>query len=316
MVHSVSVIILALAASSAVGTGYGFSEASILSGLFAGVALIGLPHGGLDHQVGTSLFSTVFRSGLQSRFLFFGSYLSVAAVVIAGWCIAPWLTVALFFAMSAWHFGLEEEDFRSELKWFEHLGVAVRGGAVIWCTCAFRPREVTALLEIISPLQDSFAGSIVSCLRIAAPLFVVLLAGDFYRCCRHGTTLSSWLHAFRLGGFVLMFATCPVLLSFAVYFCGWHSIRGLIHLRKDFQGSDLKFLQSLFPMSLLAIGFFATGLFFLQSQLTLSDAAIRTMFIGLSAVAVPHLLLHVVSDSFEGRGSKVGSNSEAIACPT
>jgi Brp/Blh family beta-carotene 15,15'-monooxygenase len=310
------VVILSVAASSAFGIGSGISETSILLLLLGGVSLVGLPHGGLDHRVGTSLFSKFCQNISLSRVAFYVSYLSVAAAVVAGWYLMPVATVVIFFAMAAWHFGLEEEDFHGDLKPLENLGVAVRGGMVIWCACLFRPAEVTTLLNMISPLRDSNVGAIVSSVAMASPVFFVLLAADFYRCYRRGTSRTAGLQALRLVSFMVMFAVCPVLLSFAIYFCGWHSIRGLVHLKESFQGTDSQFFLALVPMSLLAIALFAGGVLFFQTQQSLGDAAVRALFIGLSAVAVPHLLLHVAVDSLQSRPSETSERLEAMPCHT
>lgn len=315
MLHSVFVIIAAVTASAVLGTGYEINEGSILLLLTCGIALVGLPHGGLDHHVGTSLFSGFLPdNNVLSRVGFYVAYLSVAAIVLIGWYLSPLVTIVLFFTLSAWHFGLEEEERIDHLKWIDHLGVTARGGMVIWCTCLFQPQQVASLLETITPPQESYAHSITWAVGIAAPVFAVFLMADLYRCYRHLAVTSFVLHVVRVGGFALMFAMCPVLLSFAVYFCLWHSIRGLIHLRQDFPGDGLQLIRSLLPMSLLSIVLFAGGVFFYQSQLSLSDAVIRTLFIGLSAVAVPHLALHIVADSLRSPSAKLVTTPEAISC--
>jgi hypothetical protein len=107
-----------------------------------------------------------------------------------------------------------------------------------------------------------------------------------------------------------MFAVCPVLLSFAIYFCGWHSIKGLMHLRRDFEMSWPQLAMALLPMSVLAAGLFAGAASFYQSELSLADSTIRATFMGLSAVAIPHLLLHVISDALKSNAN-INTNAPA-----
>lgn len=49
-------------------------------------------------------------------------------------------------------------------------------------------------------------------------------------------------------------------------------------------------------MSVAALVLFGIGFLFVFDQ-NFSQAILQTVFVGLSAVAIPHLLLHVVTDS-------------------
>ena len=167
---------------------------------------------------------------------------------------------------------------------------------VIWCTALFRPAEVTSLLQTILPGDSAASSQIVLGLSVLSPVFAGLLAHDLIRCLGKLSRRDGFLSVLRIGSFALMFAICPVLLSFTIYFCGWHSIRGLINLRHSYEGSTKQLTRQLAPMSLLAILLFFGGFVFFRSELGAADATVRTIFIGLSAVAVPHLLLHVVDD--------------------
>ncbi len=105
------------------------------------------------------------------------------------------------------------------------------------------------------------------------------------------------LHLIRLLAFAILFATADPLISFGVYFCGWHSVCGLAHLREQFQYTNRELALNLLPISLLAIAVFAVGFAVSFSVNLLAPALVQTVFIGLSAVAVPHLLLHIVTDT-------------------
>ncbi len=116
---------------------------------------------------------------------------------------------------------------------------------------------------------------------------------------------SSWQHRIRLVSFALLFANANPLVSFGLYFCGWHSIRGLIHLHQQFGGSVGKFGFSLLPITAAALILFAIGFVFSPNFGQITPAILQTVFIGLSAVAIPHLLLHVVSDSLAIRPNRM-----------
>lgn len=313
MLHSILLSTIAVVISVTILGGITLSSSFVVGLLFFGVVLVGLPHGGLDHRVGVSLLNPLnvgrtFRESFIGRLAsFMITYLCVAALVVTGWYAVPTVTVLGFFALAAWHFGLEEEPNSTEPSWRQQFGIAARGGMVIWCTAYFRTGEVGELLQTILPTDAASGVWIAQSLHAIAPALALLLVFDLLR-------RRSVLEAVRVASFACMFAVCPVLLSFTIYFCGWHSIKGLAHLRRDFDGSGPQFARALLPMSLLAAALFAGGAYFYQSELSLADSAIRATFIGLSAVAVPHLLLHVVSDSLGANPEiKTGLDSSSDA---
>ena len=93
-----------------------------------GVALIGVPHGALDPLFGKRLLR---RFGKSWRVFFFGAYLLVAAAVVSNWYLAPVAACLLFFALSAWHFGLEEDYVAPVKSPFLRQILAVSRGSLI-----------------------------------------------------------------------------------------------------------------------------------------------------------------------------------------
>lgn len=291
-------------------SGLQVSPAVLAAGMAFGVLLIGLPHGGLDQKIGLSLLNK-FRRPVALA-IFFGSYLLVAATVIAGWFVSPQMTILAFFSLSAWHFGLEEET-RENLSWLDQLGGFARGGMVIWIPAYFQAEAVTNLLDMILPAGDVSVGiRVVNTILVCSPLFMALLLFDTVFSVRSTQTSFGGmthrdLHRIRVLAFAVLFATVDPLISFGVYFCGWHSIIGLVHLRDQFRFSNLELALKLLPLSLLAIALFVAGFGVSSSVNLFAPAIVQTIFIGLSAVAIPHLLLHVISDSFSLSVQRVGS---------
>ncbi len=313
MLYSNLLSIIAIMSGVTLLGGFALSSSVLVGLLFFGVILVGLPHGGLDHRVGVSLLQTLggdsrrresSRLGDQIGKLiaFITAYLFVAAIVVAGWYVMPTVTVVCFFAFAAWHFGLEEE-YSNDLSWWHHFGIAARGGMVIWCTAYFRTNEVGDLLQTILPTDAASGIWIAQSIQTVAPMLAMVLLADVLRCLSVANTI-------RIASFAFMFAVCPVLLSFAIYFCGWHSIKGLMHLRRDFEMSWPQLAMALLPMSVLAAGLFAGAASFYQSELSLADSTIRATFMGLSAVAIPHLLLHVISDALKSNAN-INTNAPA-----
>lgn len=309
MIHSMLYSLTAIGVCLLALAGWLPGPGWILAGLAVSVALIGLPHGGLDLRDGSHWLLTKRIGGVTSqlaaRIVFFLGYLLIAAGVVAGWMLLPTLAVLAFFVLSAWHFGLEEEpapagsvraDRHSTLS---HLGIAIRGGMVIWVPAWFAPLEMAELLQVILPAAEtasSLAFWLVGWFGTLMPLFLLGLIGDLARTSFKLPASAFAVHGLRVATTFFLLASAPLLLGFGMYFCVWHSWRGLEHLRQENGKSWYRLVQQIWPMSILAILLLLCGFAWESMRVGLSDAAVRVIFMGLSAVAIPHLLLHVVLD--------------------
>lgn len=288
-------------------SGFHATQTSVAIALAVGVLLIGLPHGSLDQKIGLGLFG---RLPITARWsLFLTCYLSVTAMVILGWFASPLITLSVFFCMAAWHFGLEEET-RSRLTWLQTLAAFSRGGMVIWVPALFQPEEVEFLITQIVPSHDSVvAVQTVGWIQLMSPLFLALLAFDFIVPGTDQPTIAGrpiiGEKRLRILSFVLLFALANPLVSFGVYFCAWHSVIGLRHLREHYGFSFRELSFHVAPMLSLAIALFAAGFLVSRMQNTLTPALVQTIFMGLSAVAIPHLVLHAIVDSIRLNGGGV-----------
>ncbi len=311
--HSVILSIAAalLSAASLMDLGVAQVNTVIVVALAMGVIAIGLPHGALDYHFGRRLFGWLPGGG--SSAVFFIAYLALMGLVVLGWYLFPVITVLGFFALAAWHFGEEEEEHHgsSNRNWLSFLAMVARGGMVIWIPVAFQTESVRQLLLTITPVAsepivDQIIGMVLLATLPLAALTIVDLITHRPARSRDDRPATSgghagsqiWLHSLRVVSFAAMFATVHPLISFGVYFCGWHSIRGLVHLQQEFGGSWKRFVLNLAPMSLLAALLFGLGFAIFQSRQEVSPAVLRTVFIGLSAVAVPHLCLHLLLEWF------------------
>ena len=257
-------------------------------------AVVGIPHGGLDHRFGRAVCRP--RVGGWWPLAFFSAYLGVASLVLAGWVLAPLTTIAIFFVLSAIHFG-------DEGSW--PLSV-VEGGMVIWVPFLTRPRETTRLLVMVTP--GHLSESITSAAYQVRPLLwslALVSAGGVMRLVWVGVRdrdLRAVLKAFRLTAFAVLFAVSPVLLGFMTFFCGWHSTRELADLAVRVNPSRpwdglLRVIRMSAPLSaLLIVAIGLAGWWRLAGGLPLESVVVQGVFLGLSAVAIPHILLHAIAD--------------------
>lgn len=261
------------------------------------VAFVGLPHGAADHRFAqTRLEPLLGRSWLA---VFLLGYLAIAAAVVFGWVLAPAATIILFFLASAWHFGAEEPRLATGPQWFRSLARFARGGLVIWTPLVFRHDEVLQILASVAPRSSSTAVA-----AVGGPLWLVSVAMLAVATAGWG---SQFLAAWRTSGrrrrvlvadnalvvsLALLFVLTGPLVSFPVFFCGWHSARGLRRLRRELGESWRQLALSLAPLTIAAIALIALTGGVLLPAATWNETLVRATFIGLSAVAVPHLLLH------------------------
>jgi Brp/Blh family beta-carotene 15,15'-monooxygenase len=257
------------------------------------IAVLGVPHGGLDHWTGKR-FLQPFLGGYW-WVAFFPAYLLVGASFAAGWFIASTITVLTFFIISAWHFGREEQLENSSKSpelgaqhALVHITAIAMGGLVIWIPALVRADEMRTLLRFIIPVDGTNNASLIveATQWIAIGLLPIAALAFIVRLCLSPRDLDRWVPLATAAIAISM----PILISFPIYFCGWHSWQGLQRLRRDEALSSRQFVQSVAPLSIAAIvGVAVTGWWMQGNQ---SSSSLQTLFIGLSAIAVPHLFLH------------------------
>ena len=291
--HNLIFCTLSAGALALAGLGLRLDPVLYVVALVVAVCLVGVPHGGLDSRTGKQWLSPLV--GNHWIWLFFTGYLAVAACVVLGWLAAPLWTATLFFLVSAWHFGWEDDESRPKTHLWNHLAAIASGGLVIWIPALFRPDEMQNILKWIVPSSmPTSSVQIVSIAGLLGLIFVPIAIADFgFSAAKMGARKFSMEPMFvRSVLLVILFASTPILFSFGLYFCGWHSIRGLVHLRDQEQISNYELLIAVLPLSLAAIGIAGAATWFWSSGRELSAELSRSLFIGLSAIAVPHLVLH------------------------
>lgn len=319
-------LVTALAATAICGTAVvdplGPSLVLFAAGL---IAIIGVPHGGLDHWIGRRFLQPIF--GNTWSIIFLTAYLTLASAVALGWVFFPTVTIISFFLLSAWHFGREENAGASALA-----AISV-GGAMIWSIAIFNSDEMTQILTatLDQTLVQSQPGTSALIVKMTGMIGLVLLPiGVLVRlkqCSHRGGSNHRGDQGFAinrvLDGAVMivtilagMFA--PILVAFTIYFCFYHSLLGLRKLRIEENLSRKRFVFSIAPMSILALAM-VVGVDVLAGGLSIAalgqSAWIRLTFVGLASIAVPHILLHEFGDAFSKQTARSGQRfpAEVIA---
>lgn len=249
------------------------------------VAVVGMPHGGLDHRVGRLLLTPAL--GPLWTLAFVAAYLSVMGIVLLSWFLCPLITIAVFIVLSALHFGIAECRSCSP-------GGLVRatllGGMVIWVPSLFQPAEFNRLLTWVIP-GDQWPVDILHDVKLRLILIVIVLVGIAL------AFTASTLCGVRAVVFSVVYAFAPPLVSFLLYFCGWHSSVELYRLARQANPHNLcsglsRVLREAAPLTLLAVVMIAVGWWVWASNQSLDRGLVQSAFIGLSVVAIPHILLH------------------------
>jgi Brp/Blh family beta-carotene 15,15'-monooxygenase len=305
--HAASIIVLCWAM---IGAACVVSAAGVAAVILAVlVALIGLPHGAADHRFARSRLAPLLGSGWLAAFLL--GYSAIALVVVAGWVWWPAGTIAGFLLASAWHFGQEEPRLAVVERPLRPLFRFARGGIVIWAPLAFRGGEVEGLFSVIAPrgLGRDFPAAFAALVILSWGMLAVVAAAwalqgrqAFRRGRRRRLVL--FLDNAMVASLVGVFALVTPVVGFLVYFCGWHSARGLRRLRRELSESWPRLALSLAPLTVAAIVLTVAGVCLVLPATRWNDTVVRATFVGLSAVAVPHLLLHGLAPLLEPGGRR------------
>ncbi len=310
--HAASITLLAWAMIGAACFFSSFTAAAMGGVLALLVAGIGLPHGAADHRFARPRLEPILGTAWWVVFLVV--YLAIAGAVVLGWFLAPAATIAVFFLASAWHFGQEEPDLAGGLgpaKFLRSLVRLARGGLVIWVPVALQTREVVRILSLTAPrgngpdIERAVAALAVwswAMLGIAAIAWVGQAVTAMASRGRRRRVLL--LDNLLIASLVVLFAVANPVVGFLIYFCGWHSVRGLRRLRRELGESWPQLAVSLAPMTALAIGLVALATGLVLQAPTWNDTLIRATFIGLSGVALPHLVLHGIGPMLDQVGRK------------
>lgn len=298
-VHALSLATLVLAVASACVS---VSTAIELAVLVPAVTLLGLPHGAVDYVAGQSILG---RFGRWWIVLFFGGYLGLAALTVAGWLLAPLTTLLFFLLISVWHFGRGDVDDRLALganRPWSKLGAffeaVARGGFFLTAALYFHTSDVSAMFASLTgfPFEHIIAQA-----RAVGPAMLMLNGALLSVVLAHH--LGGWAEgsddhgraALEVAALVALFCLAAPLVAFVVYFCFWHSVRHGLRLAAALDPSSpaaalRAFVRRAWPTT-LAASLIGVAAFWLLGASPPTDALLRIVFVGLSALTVPHVVL-------------------------
>ena len=256
------------------------------------VMVIGLPHGAFDGAIAFCLGFGRSRSKMTG---FLIMYLLLAGLSALIWSVSPVFALAAFLGLTVVHFG--SGDIQHLRPLWSGLGgrvlnacqIFVHGGVVTILLPVFHAQEVARLFTVLAGpnavlLMDGLRPALIIWLMAAAVYGLAGLTGR-----RYG------LAALELAGLAGAVWLLPPLAGFALYFC-------VVHSRRHFTSIWTAMHMYVSRRAIVVSGAVLTGLSWamgagLYASQTLSggfsadEAFIRTVFILLAALTVPHMLL-------------------------
>ena len=247
------------------------------------IFFIGLPHGSFDGAV-ASLVG--FSNRVQFlKFLFY--YLVLFFLVILFWLYFPIVSLIIFIIMTVVHFGLcDWTNFKiNKLKYPISF---TYGMTIIFGIIFFNENQSFLIFEYLTNdkiyvFQKYFF--IPYILTLLSIIYFIYLS-FFEKKLRKGIIEILFL--------LLIFYFFDPLLSFAIYFCFFHTYKHLKHLIKNIylNLTNKKFV--IYSTLAFTVISWVSGLgivYFLVQNLSLYESILKVVFIGLAALTLPHMLL-------------------------
>ncbi len=219
-----SYTLLALAAVASVAAP-GAVGAAMWVPLLAGLVVIGMPHGAIDHLVPGRMLGRPLGSAAMARLL--AGYVGLAAVGLAFWLAAPAAGIVAFLLVAAAHWG-QGELFLLDVgsRGRAVAEVAARGLLPVAGPLALHPAAFAdAAAAVLEPFGAAFAlpggaPALAGAATLAAAATASVLAiGEGDR-----------RSAAELAGLSAFFAVVPPVFAVGVYFVAWHSLRHVARL--------------------------------------------------------------------------------------
>ncbi len=247
------------------------------------IFFIGLPHGSFDGAVASLV-------GFQTKttfFYFILLYLLLSIFVIVFWIIFPILSLLIFLFMTIIHFGLcDWTNFK--INKHKYSTTATYGMTVIFGIIFNNEDQSFLIFEYLTNnniylLRQYF---------LIPYIITLFLIAYFIYLSFHEKKLRTGV--IEIIALLIIFYTFDALLSFAIYFCFFHTYKHLKHLIKNvfLHLSNKKFV--LYSTLVFTVVSWSGGLIivlYLVQNFTLYESILKVIFIGLAALTLPHMLL-------------------------
>ncbi len=272
--------------------------------LLAGMLVLGVAHGACDQFV-VPVTHPLLASG-RARYWagFLGGYLGLAAAVGLLWWRQPAVAVALFFGLTAWHWGSADAPVaRHRLQWVAHS--LLRGSLIFAVPLWHRPLETQSTVNGLLALAGAAPVSTGAMVIAAQWLVPVVVAGHLLLWMSYlGLRQSRLVRTDALEVLLLtgLLVVLPPVLAGGVYFVFWHSLQHVLRMnqlmdrtvaspRRGLWAEIRFFLQRSAPLLLISLAGLAVLYGLAWARAASGTVLVSLALLAASIVTLPHALL-------------------------
>ena len=271
--------------------------------VLAGMVVLGVAHGACDQFVVPATHPVLAQRRGRYWAGFLAGYLGLAAAVGLLWWWHPALAVALFFGLTAWHWGSGDAPAQARRsQWVAHS--LLRGSLLFAVPLWHWPTETAAVVNDLLALGGAAPVSAATVAE-AAGLLPVVLAGHavlwlvYYRQGQGPLARTDVLETLLLTALLLVL---PPVLAAGVYFVFWHSLQHVLRMNRLMDRSAAEsrrglwaeisfFLRRSAPLLLISLGGLGVLFGVAWAWAASSTVLISLALLAASVVTLPHALL-------------------------
>ena len=264
------------------------------------ILTIGISHGALDNIKGKKLLK-FFK--IKSISIFYIVYIFISLFIILIWFFFPKFLLVSFLIIASYHFGKEDTDFIVDKKNLKvDLLYFLKGSLVIVAPLIFHKNET---IHIFNSLNFNISEVIMVGDKFLYFFLIASLASSLYLVSKKKIDLKSLLIMDYLSVLMLNYFLNPIL-AFTIYFCFLHSIRHIISISYELDGSNFSngakiFVKKALPLTILTALLYLLSVVYLSNSYGLNDVITQVIFIGLASLTFPHILLEYLIEKNEKR---------------
>lgn len=259
------------------------------------IGATGIPHGALDHIIAKTSATSNGQSFSIQQFL--GRYILAILLYSASWIFFPGISLIIFLAISAWHFG-ETDLSNADETWQWNLSRLLWGSLVLMLILLSHFEETASVVLRITKESEIAQITLDYIKNNSTHYFSVVISLFFTTATiahRKNKISISYLYIINLVSILILCSQLPLLPAFALYFGGWHAIRSfeiifkfLHDAKEEMASKPLTMWKNALPMTFLAaFGFIFMA--FIWKGTGMKMDPLPAIFIFLSIITLPHL---------------------------
>ena len=263
---------------------------------------VGISHGAMDNYKANKILK-IYK--INNKIIFYLIYALISLLVILFWFFFGSLTLLVFLLLASYHFGREDTSFLNiGNSNFDQLFYLIKGSLIIFAPLFFHIDETLKIFEVLLINNEVlfFIKDQHWIVNISLSLGVLGYVYFIFKK-RFEDFEILLLDIFSI--LILNFIFFP-LIAFTIYFCFLHSIRHIISISCELDGSSFSngvkmFVKKALPLTILTALLYLLSVVYLSNSYGLNDVIIQVIFIGLASLTFPHILLEYLIEKNEKR---------------